>query len=440
MALPRFSGGYPNSGQRRHTSRTDTWIIIGAIILFIVGLGGFFFDLKSRKNEVPVEGGTYTEGVLADSPTKVERVTARLTSIGLTYRDSDNTIKPALAKSWEVSDEGKKYVFTLQDGYDVDSTVAILQSSKNWSGITISKTDDGRIEFLLPESLSLFLGTTTAPLFPYGPYEVVKRDKNETILRANEQFAIARPYIQKVVIKSYESRDELIKAADGGEIDGSADFATSPGKLFQQYTIEVPRYYILFFNVTRNSFKKVDDRQRVVDAKDGNPVSYSLLTSQTGIASDLADALARELAPHNIKLEIKKSPSATLQKEDIPKRDYDLLLYGINYGVDRDYYPFWHSSQVSAASGWNVTGTKDKDLDAMLENARREADPAAREVLNQKIEAHLKDKALQRILSQESFNFWTRKTIKGVQYGKIDESADRFHLVWQWHIKSKRVK
>lgn len=439
MALPRFQGAYPNTRHNRG-SRTDTYIILGACLLFVVGLAGFFLDARARKNEVPVEGGTYTEGVLADSPTKVERVTARLTSIGLTYRDSDNTIKPALAESWEVADDGKKYMFKLRDGYDIDSTVTTLQSSKNWDGITISKTEDSRIRFDLPEPLSLFLGTTTAPLFPYGPYEVVKRDKNETILRANEQFVIAKPYIQKIIVKSYESRDELIKAADSGEIDSSADFATSPGKAFQQHTIELPRYYILFFNVTRSSFRKIEDRQRIIEAKDGNPVTYSLLTSQTGIASDLADALARELAPHSIKLEIKKSPSATLQKEDIPKRDYDLLLYGINYGVDRDYYPFWHSSQVSATSGWNVTGVKDKELDGMLENARRQSDPAARDALNQQIEVYLKTKSLQRILSQESFNFWTRNSIKGVQYGKIDESADRFHLVWRWYVKSKRVK
>jgi ABC-type transport system substrate-binding protein len=242
------------------------------------------------------------------------------------------------------------------------------------------------------------------------------------------------------VVKSYESKEQLLKAAEQGEIDGSADFGELNERSFVAHSLELPRYHVLFFNMQRPALKKIEDRQRVMNAQDGAAVSYTLVTSQSGASSDFADTLARELAQKHITLTILKKTSATLQKEDIAKREFDMLLYGINYGIERDYYPFWHSSQVGA-NGLNISGVKDKELDTLLETARREADLTKREAINKQIETFLTEKALQKVISQEKFNFWVRKSIKGAKYGTIIEDGnDRFALVWQWYVKSKKVK
>ncbi len=428
----------PHSPSR--LSLTERIILGCAAVLLVVSIFGFGLDRRQRVHEQPVVGGTYTEGVIVDSPTKVERIMARLTNIGLTYRGEDGTIQPALAQSWDISGDNKTYTFHLRDGYSAASFLSTIQNSKNnWTGITITAPTDDTLQFVLAEPLGLFLGSTTAPLFPAGPYEVVKRDKQEVVLRANANFALGQPYLEKIVLRQFDSQEQLVKAAKDGEIDGSADFVDTPPRIFQSHEVNLPRYYVLFVNVSRPSLKKVADRQRITNAQDGPDVTYTLVTSQSSPTGDYADSLARELAAHHITLNVQKKNSLTLQKEDIPKREYDLLLYGIDFGLDRDYYPFWHSSQVSA-TGLNIAGIKDKSLDQLLESARKELDVTKREAVNKQIEDFLQQNAAQKVVGQDTFHFWTSKSVKGVKYATINDGYDRFNLVWQWYIRSKMVK
>ncbi len=430
---------FPNSPSFQ-LSPFERILLIIAVLLLFVSLAGYLYDRHKQTKEVPVVGGTYTEGVVADSPTKVDRIIARLTNIGLTYRDTDGAIQPGLAESWQISDDKKTYTFQIRPGYAAEGILSTIQSSKNnWTGIQITSPSESTLQFVLTDPSNVFLATTAQPLFPYGAYEVAKRDKNETILRANHEFALGTPYIQRIIIKSYDSGDQLIKAAKDGEIDASADFTDSL-KGFEEHMIALPRYYVLFFNMTRPTFKKVEDRQRILNGTDGAQLTYTLLTSQTGTASELADNLVQDLATKHITLAVQKKPGVALQKEDIAKREFDLLVYGINYGAIEDYYPFWHSSQATT-TGLNISGVKDKDLDALLERAHNEPDDATRIEANKDIETYLNDKALQKILNQEQYRFWVTKSIKGVKYATIaDEGNDRFNLMWQWYIKSKMVK
>jgi ABC-type transport system substrate-binding protein len=421
-------------------SLTERTIAAVAILLLLAGLVGFVVDRNQRKQEQPVIGGTYTEGVITDSPTKVERIIARLTNIGLTYRDTDGSIKPAIAERWDITNDNKTYTFHLRDGYSASGLLSTIQNSKTlWTGVTINAPDESTLQFVLPEPLSLFLPTTTTPLFPFGPYKVIKRDDREVILRSNTEFALGEPYIQKIIIKQFESRDQLVKAAKNGEINGTADFDETIPARFKEHMVSLPRYYVLFLNLTRPAFKKQEDRERVVQLKDGNEVKYTLLTAQSGISSDLADSFAREANGKKIVLEVQKKNTVALQREEIQKREFDLLLYGINYGVEPDYYPFWHSSQVSN-NGFNITGVKDKELDTLLETARKEQDTTKRHELTKKIEDHLSNKSYQKIMHQEQTKFWMGNSIKGMEYGTMDEANDRFQLVWRWYIKSKKVK
>lgn len=416
-------------------------IAVIAGVALVGSLIGYIIDIRSQpKHEVPLTGGTFVEGVVADSPTKVERVIAGLTNIGLTYRDTDGTIKPALAESWETVNDNKTYKFKIHDGYSADGIVATIKSNHtNWEGIDITAPEQNIVQFNLPEPFSLFLSTTTRPLFPFGPYEVVKRDKKEVVLRSKTDFFLGEPYIQKIIVKQYDTVEQLGKAVKDGEVQASSDFGDDPPSGFVAQTLDLPRYYILFPNMTRPAFKKVEDRNRVMNAVDGAEVSYSLVTNQTEEAKNLATNLVETLKAKKINLNVVQKSSVTLQKEDIPKRDFDLLLYGVNYGVDPDYYPFWHSSQVNAP-GLNISGVKDKELDKLLESARREQDVTKRADLTKQIEDYLTKNGLQKIMSQEQAKYWIDPAIKGVQYGKIDESSERFNLVWRWYIKSKQVR
>ncbi|MGB5974199.1 MAG: ABC transporter substrate-binding protein, partial [Nodosilinea sp.] len=105
---------------------------------------------------------------------------------GLTTTDgiSGETV-PALAESWEISEEGRRLVFTLREGlrwsdgepltaddvvftYDTLFNPAILTNSRDGFRIgtqgllpEVSKVDDRRVQFMLPESFAPMLGNTS---------------------------------------------------------------------------------------------------------------------------------------------------------------------------------------------------------------------------------------------------------------------------------------
>jgi ABC-type transport system substrate-binding protein len=274
---------------------------------------------------------------------------------------------------------------------------------------------------------------------PYGPYELAKREKGETILRPNREFPLRKAYIQKVILKSYENQEQLVKAAKNGDITASADFTETPPRQMVEQELQLPRFQVLIFNMAKQNFKDAANRKRIIQGAYGPAVSYTLLTSQSGLASDLADQFAADLSDKGITITVQKKSGSMLQKEDIAKREFDLLLYGINYGATRDYYPFWHSNQ-SGTNGLNISGVKDKILDGLLEAAHSESDEIKRDTLNKQIESYLNDNSFQKILNQESYQFWINKSVKGVKYAKIDEGNDRFNLLWQWYFKTTKTK
>ncbi len=439
MPWSRYS---PSPPKRSSSFSTSERILFGvAVLLLAIGIGGWWLTIHGQpKKEVPLIGGTFVEGVVADSPTKVDRIIASMTNIGLTYRDQDGVIQPALAKSWSISDDKKTYTFQIKDGYATDGLLAAIKSNKtNWEGIQITAPTNQTLQFTLPEPLSLFLGTTTQPLFPFGPYQIAKRDQKEVILGSNSHFVLGEPYISKVVVKIYATQDEMLKALNDDSVNASADFEDKAPDRFQKNTISLPRYYVLFFNMTRSALKKPEDRLRIINQTDGPEVSYTLLTNQSDSSRQLAEKLSQDLKSKHINLQVTSKNSLSLQKDDIPKRQFDLLIQGINYGVTPDYYPLWHSSQVNPP-GLNISGVKDKELDKLLEAARHEPDPAKQQELTKNIADYLAKNGLQQILGQDSFNYWVDHSIKGVQYGKIDEGSERFSLLWRWYIKSKIVK
>ncbi|GAX34050.1 ABC transporter substrate-binding protein [Nodularia sp. NIES-3585] len=110
---------------------------------------------------------------------------------GLIRENGQGEIEPALAESWEISEDQKRIIFTLRkklkwsDGValtaddvvftyqDIYTNAAIpsyakdfLQIGKNRSFPTVKKLDNWRVEFTLPEPFAPFLRTTKLEILP----------------------------------------------------------------------------------------------------------------------------------------------------------------------------------------------------------------------------------------------------------------------------------
>ncbi|WP_126032609.1 ABC transporter substrate-binding protein [Bifidobacterium castoris] len=171
---------------------------------------------------------------------------------GLVARDSENNVVPALAESWEVSDDGLKYTFHLRDGvtfsngdaltaedvvWSLDELVAKqyhdADSLKNLETVGASGDDTVVITLSQPYSQLLWALTGRAGLVfdkdakyvaktqavGSGPYLVKEFKPNTMItLEANTKYWGAQPKTPNVVVRYYADDNAAVNALKSGEV------------------------------------------------------------------------------------------------------------------------------------------------------------------------------------------------------------------------------
>lgn len=269
---------------------------------------------------IPDFGGSFTEGLvgapkyinpLLAQTNDVDRDLASLIYAGLMKYNEDGELKPALAGSYSVSDDGLVYTFKLRDNLkwhdgqpitadDVIFTILIAQNTDydsfqrpNWQGVDVSKAGDQTIIFKLKTRYAQFPGNTTLGILPKhiwgsikpsnfalsemnikptvgaGPYKFskIKRDPLGNVksfeLTAFDKYYGGKPYISKIIFKFYTSENELISAYNNNEIDGLGSVSPQkinsirfPGQL-KIKKLKLPRYFAVFFN--QNQSKQLSD-------------------------------------------------------------------------------------------------------------------------------------------------------------------------------------
>ena len=177
--------------RRRSFWQLPALLFLGLIILGGVGFALYTFGTEDR----PAPGGAITEGVVG-SPSSLNPLLAAfndvdkdLTSLlfaGLTRLGPDGSIEPDLADSWEISEDGKTYVFHIRtdvkwhDGdsvvpEDVVFTFRLLQS-KNlptnpditalWQKVRVEQEGAESVRFTLGQPFAPFLSYTTVGILP----------------------------------------------------------------------------------------------------------------------------------------------------------------------------------------------------------------------------------------------------------------------------------
>lgn len=140
--------------------------------------------------------------------------------------------------------------------------------------------------------------------------------------------------------------------------------------------------------------------------RNGIPFTFTFLTSASSVKlAKLAPLLQQEYRKVGIKLEIERLEWAVYLQR-MRRHDFDMGAQGWSEpDVEQDVYPVFHSSQTGASNYVSFSNAK---VDALLEQSRREFDPAKR------VEIH---RALHRLLYEEQvYNFLTvRQTLDMVK-------------------------
>jgi peptide/nickel transport system substrate-binding protein len=182
-----------------------------------------------------------------------------------------------------------------------------------------------------------------------------------------------------------------------------------------------------------NIYEKVDKKKKTVTL-----LQFSVALPDVPELRNAAELAKSDWQKLGADVTIKVFEQSSFAGDVLSPRKYDVLLYGQIIGRDPDPYPYWHSSQRNAP-GLNVALYANKNVDKLLENARKESDLASRDILlTQFVEAIDADTPAIFLYSPD-FLYATANKVHGIDIGLITTESERFIGIENWYIQSERV-
>ncbi len=257
----------------------------------------------------PREGGEYSEAIIGQPKlinpifASINDVDADLSALiysGLFRYDHNQQLVGDLATAYELSSDKKTYTINLRknvkwsDGepFTAEDVVYTFETIQNpevgspvapgFQGITVEKTGDYSVTFMLKESFAPFLNSLTIGILPehiwnnYAPnsirlaknniqpigtgpwvFDKLIKDDNGKIqnysLARNENYYLQKPYLKNITFKFFEDYQQTIDALRQKDVLGLSfvprnlkEKITSHNITF--YQAQLPQYTALFFN------------------------------------------------------------------------------------------------------------------------------------------------------------------------------------------------
>jgi len=169
------------------------------------------------------------------------------------------------------------------------------------------------------------------------------------------------------------------------------------------------------------------------------PLSITITTGDQSPLKEVAEAIKQQWETFGITVQVQTFSSGELERDIIKPRAYQTLLFGEVLGRVPDPFPFWHSSQVKDP-GLNLASYENKQIDNLLETARKELDNDERKQLFQQAQDILLEDIPALFLYDLDYVYFVSKEIKGVETSIIADPSQRFTGVGQWYAETKRTK
>ncbi|HEX9594802.1 MAG TPA: peptide ABC transporter substrate-binding protein [Candidatus Saccharimonadales bacterium] len=167
--------------------------------------------------------------------------------------------------------------------------------------------------------------------------------------------------------------------------------------------------------------------------KSGSQLTLSLVTQNSDEYPLVAEEIQRQWREYGIQLQLQFVGPADLQQDFIQPHAYQLLLMGIDQGVDPDVFVYWHSSQAGV-SGFNLSEYKNSLVDAALESGRTRGDEELRTAKYQAFLRQWRNDAPAIALYRPTFIYVQLRSAEGYRADKLADPVDRFLGVSNWTI------
>jgi peptide/nickel transport system substrate-binding protein len=539
----------PSFMKELYRSLSPERVILIWVLLFVsvILLFSALVSFNSRfLTTVPSYGGKISEGIVG-TPRFINPILATseqdedLTSLvyaGLTKKDKYGNTVYDMAESVTESDDELHYDVTLRkdatfhDGAavtvdDVIYTVNLAQNPNiksphrlEWEGITMEKVSDYEVIFTLKQKYPLFMDNLTLGILPKhvwknltdeqfslsdynihaigsGPYKIDAIRTSSGIpyefdLVAHKNYTLGRPYVDSLVITTYQNEKYAVQAFDNGDISRihgiTPDSVSALGvNASQVHTSLLPRTFTIFFNpnkntalserVVRQALLEAIDKQAIVttvlhdygkvvdspypfdeetasstynpegakallatskEGKANQKIEITLATANTDEMRKVADMVKTYWEAVGVTVNLAVYEVSDLNQSVIKERDFQALLFGSIVNTPSDLYPFWHSSQRNYP-GLNISNYVSNTLDKNLDILRKESDPEARADAYEEVKQEFKEEVPGIFLFAPSLIYVAKdKAVTVLPFVSYTNSS-RFTLVNEWHMYSERI-
>ncbi len=169
--------------------------------------------------------------------------------------------------------------------------------------------------------------------------------------------------------------------------------------------------------------------------KDGEPLQFTLATSDDLLQSAVAREIARQWAELGIEVQVAASGVSEFIEEVLLARAFDVAIVSVDPGPDPDPYPFWHSSQAFG-EGRNLGGYSSALADRLLENARQSTSSAQRASDYRAFEGIFAGDQPAVLLYTLTYQYITPAALHEVAPGLLFRPGSRFSDAHRWYLET----
>ncbi len=338
-----------------------------------------------------------------------------LYTVNLTKDSTINTIYSSNFAGVTIERRGDALIFALPSAYaDFDSTLnmPILPAH------VLADVNPGQ---LLEHSFSS--NPVTSGAFSFNAMQNVTNEGEKIVyLASNPYYYKSQPMLNSFAIHTYASLDDIVTAVSTGEVTATAELSAVyrdqlPAELIYEKQTSLASGVFAFLNTTSPLLNNVTVRQAIqrgVDISairsvlgDEYPLNYPLLTTDlnvdnyptlpaynlpeaqemlktagaegktlrlvtinTGYFPELATKWQEQLEKLGFKVDLSiYDPGQDFVVNIIRQRNYDILLYEVEFGADLDLFAYYHSSQASA-TGLNLSNYANALVDDLILSSR----------------------------------------------------------------------
>jgi peptide/nickel transport system substrate-binding protein len=176
-----------------------------------------------------------------------------------------------------------------------------------------------------------------------------------------------------------------------------------------------------------------------VRAKDGQPLTFSLVHPNDEVHTLIAQAIQADWALIGVRIDLQPVAYDALLNDYLAPRNYQAALADLNTSrtPDPDPYLFWHQSE--STGGQNYSQWDNRTASEFLESARTSADFAERARLYRNFQVIFAKDMPSLPLYYPVYSYGVDVQVQGVQVAPIYDLSDRLALITDWYLVTRRT-